>query len=202
MAQEDNKIIFDKEQDKIGKWIKVYDNFMPMEKLAKLLQFCNSEVCKEHWQVGKVGDRGDGGHVRKETRVVDCLGLSNLAKSYTAVHYAWYLKNVITNLVRQYTKDTGAQIFDFRLHDIEVLRYGVGGKYEPHVDASLTYPRRVSMIMLLNNDYEGGELFFPGVGEIKIAPNRAIVWPSNYVYTHGVKPITKGTRYSIVSWLL
>ena len=156
MAQEDNKIIFDKEQDKIGKWIKVYDNFMPMEKLSKLLQFCNSEVCKEHWIAGKVGDRGDGGKVKKETRVVDCLGLSNIAKSYTAVHFAWYMKSVVTNLISQYVKDTNAQIFDFRVHDIEVLRYTEGGKYEPHIDASLTYPRRVSMIMLLNNDYEGG----------------------------------------------
>jgi hypothetical protein len=202
MAQEDNKIILEKEQDSIGKWLKVYDNFMPIEKLAKFLQFCNSDICQEYWMAGKVGDRGDGGTIKKETRLVDCLGLTNIAKSYTAVHYAWYMKSVVTNLLKKYVDDTNAQIFDFRVHDIEVLRYGVGGKYEPHIDASLTYPRRVSMILLLNNDYEGGELYFPGIGEIKVAPNRAIVWPSNYVYVHGVKPITKGTRYSIVSWLL
>ena len=44
MAQEDNKIILEKEQDSIGKWLRVYDNFMPIEKLAKFLQFCNSDI--------------------------------------------------------------------------------------------------------------------------------------------------------------
>ena len=32
--------------------------------------------------------------------------------------------------------------------------------------------------------------------------NRMIVWPSNFLYPHAVKPVTEGIRYSIVSWAL
>ena len=35
---------------------------------------------------------------------------------------------------------------------------------------------------------------------IDILPGRLIVWPSNFMYPHTVKPVTKGTRYSIVAW--
>tara|TARA_R100000697_G_scaffold121409_1_gene148439 strand:- start:2922 stop:3107 length:186 start_codon:yes stop_codon:yes gene_type:complete len=61
--------------------------------------------------------------------------------------------------------------------------------------------------MLLNNDYEGGEICFrypdtTGEWLIDKKPGRIIVWPSNFLYPHRVKPVTKGTRYSVVSWAL
>ena len=65
----------------------------------------------------------------------------------------------------------------------------------------------MSMILLCNNDYEGGDLGFanPDYTDELIVPvraNRLIVWPSNFLFPHGVKPITKGTRYSVVGWAL
>jgi len=32
--------------------------------------------------------------------------------------------------------------------------------------------------------------------------NRMLIWPSNFMYPHLVKPVTKGIRYSVVSWAL
>ena len=32
--------------------------------------------------------------------------------------------------------------------------------------------------------------------------NRMIIWPSTFLYPHTVKPVTKGTRYSVVAWAL
>ena len=32
--------------------------------------------------------------------------------------------------------------------------------------------------------------------------NRMIIWPSNFLYPHSVKPVTEGIRYSVVSWAL
>jgi predicted 2-oxoglutarate/Fe(II)-dependent dioxygenase YbiX len=65
----------------------------------------------------------------------------------------------------------------------------------------------MSCILLLNNDYEGGNLCFrnpdeSGEWEVEVKPNRMIIWPSNFLYPHTVKPVTKGTRYSIVAWIL
>ena len=34
----------------------------------------------------------------------------------------------------------------------------------------------------------------------KTKPNSMLIWPSSFLYPHGVEPVTKGTRYSIVAW--
>jgi predicted 2-oxoglutarate/Fe(II)-dependent dioxygenase YbiX len=65
----------------------------------------------------------------------------------------------------------------------------------------------MSCILLLNNDYEGGNLCFrnpdkSGEWEVEVKPNRMIIWPSCFMFPHTVKPVTKGTRYSVVAWAL
>lgn len=52
----------------------------------------------------------------------------------------------------------------------------------------------------LNDDYEGGELIFWQDKQIVIPPGHIAVFPSNFLYPHKVNPVTKGVRYSFVSW--
>ena len=88
---------------------------------------------------------------------------------------------------------------------LQLLKYEKGGFYRKHVDHFTDIPRTLSFIYFLNNDYEGGELIFKlGTGDIKIEnkPNRLVIWPSNYLYPHEVTTVTKGTRYSLVTWAL
>lgn len=66
--------------------------------------------------------------------------------------------------------------------------------------------RKLSTSVILNEDYEGGELEFrliDGMGEVettrmKPPAGSVVVFPS-YI-PHRVAPITKGTRYSVVAW--
>ena len=65
--------------------------------------------------------------------------------------------------------------------------------------------RTLSSILFLNNDYEGGELTFKNTFNeeeltIKPFPGKLVVWPSNMMFPHTVKPVKKGTRYTIVAW--
>lgn len=57
-----------------------------------------------------------------------------------------------------------------------------------------------SSIFYINDDYEGGEIFFPEYN-MKIKPKAGtfITWPSNAKYMHGVCEITDGYRYTIPS---
>jgi Uncharacterized iron-regulated protein len=59
----------------------------------------------------------------------------------------------------------------------------------PHYDiASLFY---------FNDDYEGGELFFPIQGiEFKPVGGSAYFFPGDKGYIHGVRPIISGGRYT------
>ena len=58
----------------------------------------------------------------------------------------------------------------------------------------------LTMIVGLNEDYYGGDLNILYGKDYKLETGECIVFPSNFLYAHEVKEITKGTRYSYVSW--
>jgi hypothetical protein len=58
----------------------------------------------------------------------------------------------------------------------------------------------LSLVGLLNKDYEGGELTFFDDYKLDLKQGDIVVFPSCFLYPHKVNEITKGTRYSLVSW--
>lgn len=79
------------------------------------------------------------------------------------------------------------------------------GKYGKHVDATFNKRvRKLSFTLQLSDpkDYEGGDLCLYAGGKpdkMKKERGHVVVFPS-YVL-HEVTPVTKGTRYSLVSWI-
>ena len=61
--------------------------------------------------------------------------------------------------------------------------------------------RTWSAIFYINDDYEGGEIEFP-LKKFTYKPksNSLVVFPSTSEYLHGVKEVTKGTRYTVAIW--
>lgn len=53
----------------------------------------------------------------------------------------------------------------------------------------------------LNNDYKGGELILFKDKKIDLKAGNVVVFPSNFLYPHEVKPVISGVRYSYVSWV-
>jgi len=98
--------------------------------------------------------------------------------------------------------------FDIRSsNQSEYLRYECDGHYVSHTDTFYSPHhqdvRKLTVLAFLNDDFEGGR-FYIQVGQEKIYPEQdkgtVIVFPSFMV--HGVEPVTKGTRRSIVTWLV
>tara|TARA_X000000368_G_scaffold377081_1_gene330501 strand:- start:41 stop:634 length:594 start_codon:yes stop_codon:yes gene_type:complete len=58
----------------------------------------------------------------------------------------------------------------------------------------------LSFIMNFNDDYEGADLFFWEDSVVPLGKGDIIMFPSNWLYPHGVTEATKGKRYSGVSW--
>jgi predicted 2-oxoglutarate/Fe(II)-dependent dioxygenase YbiX len=93
----------------------------------------------------------------------------------------------------------------------QVLRYAPGGFYKHHADAYILVPelgawrkavdRDISMLIYLNDDYEGGELDFRRLF-FRMRPKAGmLVWfPSDVRYEHMAMQVTSGRRYCIVSW--
>ncbi len=93
-----------------------------------------------------------------------------------------------------------------KINQIDLLKYNPGGKYEIHTDHYTNSPRHFSIIINLNDDYEGGDLIFTDQKKkrkkrLKLEKGSIVIFPSNFMYPHSIEPITKGTRYSIVAWL-
>lgn len=85
----------------------------------------------------------------------------------------------------------------------ELLRYKEGQFYTQHTDSFKARPRAVSCSFALNDDYEGGEWgFFDREMVIKAPKGSAVLFPSNFMYPHEIMPVTKGTRYSVITWFI
>jgi hypothetical protein len=74
-----------------------------------------------------------------------------------------------------------------------------GTSGNPHIDAIELEPFiEYSSVIYLNDEYEGGEIYFPEK-DFEVRPEKysAIFFPGNdYEYIHGVKEITSGKRYT------
>ncbi len=101
--------------------------------------------------------------------------------------------------LEDYQKHFGA-ILDNEHEDYRIIKYTVGQKFGIHIDDGILY-RRISTIYYLNDDYEGGEINFPRFN-LSYRPKAKdfLVFPSNFMYSHYISEITKGTRYCIVNW--
>jgi hypothetical protein len=58
----------------------------------------------------------------------------------------------------------------------------------------------LSIVGVLNDNYEGGNFLFFKDYEIKLNQGDILIFPSIFIFPHRVDKVTKGTRYSFVSW--
>jgi hypothetical protein len=83
---------------------------------------------------------------------------------------------------------------------MHVLKYEKAGFLPKHSDHGKS-SRVLSVLLYLNEDYEGGEISWPDVGvTLKPEAGSIIYFPSNYVFTHEVAPIISGVRYALPNW--
>ena len=89
-----------------------------------------------------------------------------------------------------------------RLHTDDILPFVPEKEHVKSIDISLI--RRLSLIIALNSDYEGGEFYFPGQGidKIKLKKGQAILFPPYWTHPHGTKELNGTFRYTINTWLL
>lgn len=83
---------------------------------------------------------------------------------------------------------------------INYVRYKEGQHFAVHSDAGFSYNCTLSSVMYLNDEYEGGELWFPML-DVTLKPSYGdiVLFPSTFIYAHASKKITSGTKYAAVT---
>lgn len=127
------------------------------------------------------------------------------------------IKEPVLDIMRYAVRDFLNPFFNVTIKDSElpqILVYHPGGHYRPHVDGEALFDdgsgqlqwvknvdRDISLVVYLNDDYEGGEIVFPKQA-ISVKPRKGmlVAFPSTHHFLHGVNPVVRGHRFAIVNW--
>ena len=124
------------------------------------------------------------------------------------------LGNFIVEAGRQYQQnyafnfgDNGSPNIMNQFCPVRFNRYAPGQimrQHHDHIhsifDGKLKGIPVLSFILNFNDDYEGADLFFWEDTIAKLGKGDIIMFPSNFLFPHGVTEATKGKRYSGVCW--
>ena len=83
-----------------------------------------------------------------------------------------------------------------------LLKYKIDDYVREHVDTYAVEHRTLSCSIILNDDYEGGEIsFFNDKARPFLKKGDMLIFPSGFTYPHQVLPVTSGTRYAVITWI-
>jgi hypothetical protein len=184
----------------IADYIKVYDNIFTSEECKTILdEYKNSD----EWTFSKVGS--EGGIEDKTYRNCENIGIS----LQDVIEKNQSKRKNIDELIHKKTIGISQDYCrNFPWGNLttdsgyNLLRYKTGGFYREHTDSGYSF-RTVAMSINLNDDYGGGSMaFFNGEVDIRGGLGSVIIFPANFMYPHQIMEVTKGIRYSIVTWLI
>lgn len=91
---------------------------------------------------------------------------------------------------------------------LQIVRWPEGYEQQPHADSEnpngAPHPyfwRAYASLIYLNNDFEGGQIYFPNQAAApKITLGMLVFFPGTSEFVHGVSMITRGERYTVASF--
>ena len=171
-----------------------WDNYFTDNELKEILIYC------ENKKLEKASILNDE---------IDKLRVSKVNFSLPDEENRWIF-NKLNNFVELINHNfygfdlTGYNVFQFTTYN-----HKENGHYSWHVDSAFSQPekngtglqRKLSMTLLLNDDFEGGdfEINLSEPAKVDLVKGRAIFFPSFIL--HRVAPVTKGVRKSLVIWV-
>jgi hypothetical protein len=107
--------------------------------------------------------------------------------------------DIVKKCVDDYAKYWGIDVTYYEAFNF-VKYEGEGQEFKIHADHGPHYNTTVSIVVYLNEDYDGGEIHFPRLDKLTYLPKTGdiAIFPSNYIYEHASLPMKSGTKYCIV----
>ena len=136
-------------------------------------------------------------------------GSQELSMSWGNVSTKKTLNDIVDNTAYQYVQDLNMPWFDKYqgYSHVRFNKYAENKKmalHADHIHSMFDGERKgipiLSVLGVLNDDYEGGEFYLVDE-KTDLSKGDIIIFPSNFMYPHKVEPVTKGNRYSYISWI-
>jgi uncharacterized protein (TIGR02466 family) len=180
---------------------------MNLQDYVAIYNINNQEICKkvileleeDKWEKHSYANPITGEH----TTYQDDLDMSYQSEEITEVFQKFaeecakdYIENVAPNSFplqkltyprfNRYKVGTNMKLHHDHIHDI--------------FDGEKKGVPVLTVLGLLNDNFEGGDFLMFDGQKVELSAGDIIVFPSNFLYPHAVTTVTKGTRYSFVSW--
>ena len=174
-----------------------WSDYFSDDELNLIIEYCENKKMED----GRVG--GNKNTIDKGSRI------SKINFSEPDEENRW-----IFNKLNNFVQMINGKVYKFDLVGYDVFQFSTynakeSGHYGWHVDSFLGKPtdnmsglhRKLSMTLLLNDDFEGGdfEINLSGPQKVEVKKGTAIFFPSFVL--HRVTPVTKGIRKSLVIWV-
>lgn len=176
-----------------------WDNGFTDEDLKSIIDYCDSAGLQKGVTFGAQTDE----EIEKHR-------VSNVKFHDRNENTAWIFDKL--NFIIQAANE---QFYNFHLNGYDSFQYTTydsNGRYDWHTDISFgekfvndSEPRKLSLSLVLNDDFEGGEFQINNGKEetpiiVPMHKGRVVLFPSFMI--HRVTPVTKGIRKSLVVWCL
>ena len=187
----------------LSKYVANYENFLNEDYCKKAVK----ALKKAEWSTHQFYQSGTGDYVSYE---------NELSVSWSNIRQRKQIQDKLYEGLYRYCKElpevAGANVHNWfngwsGYSELRFNKYDETTQMKLHCDHihSMFDGNRkgipaLSLLGCLNDDYEGGELIFWDDTEIELKGGSLLIFPSNFLYPHEVKPVKKGSRYSYVSW--
>ena len=184
----------------IKDYVKVYNNFLDEDTcLATIESLENNDWEKHHFYAERSSE-----HITYDTDL--SVSMPRDSQQTMVNNKIWFaIERYILKDFEEFTPHfTGWEGYS----EVRFNRYDEATEMQIHCDhikSLFTGDKRgipiLSVVGVLNDDYEGGEFIMWQDTKIELPAGSIMIFPSNFMYPHKVTPVTKGVRYSYVSWV-
>lgn len=185
--------------DKIQDYVKVYENHVPKE----LCESATKKLESVNWDTHRFYNSKHDSYVSYDKEL--SISNDNIEERAELSQYVWKAleRYILTDFssfspwfcgwaghtyvrFNRYTSDTQMKIHCDHIHSM--------------FDGNRKGVPFLTVLGALNNEYEGGDFVMFGDKKVEMPSGAVVVFPSNFMFPHEVKPVTSGVRYSYVSW--
>lgn len=185
----------------VGTGIVVYKNVFPKElnlvnRYEEVLSKDGSVFCWANAQVGFGDLESEHRNCKDFKYKPEHVDNSQDGKKLKEIHQE--VSNILRQCLDDYSATYGVKVT--YQEAINVVKYGPNEFFNVHSDDGEPYRCTVSTVAYINDDYDGGELWF-NFFDVKIKPEAGdlVISPSAYIYSHASLPVTSGTKYALVT---